>query len=58
MSEQITKSELSIAEEYEKSKKFFGDEEYSPEEFAALSRLYNESFPNQKVPFPKTSSPI
>lgn len=48
MSEQVTKSELSIAEEYEKSKKFFGDEEYSPEEFAALSRLYNESFPNRK----------
>ncbi len=37
-----------MAEEYEKSKKFFGDEEYSPEEFAALSRLYNESFPNRK----------
>ncbi len=47
MSEENIKKQISFEEDFEKSKKFFGDDEYSPEEFAALSRLYNESFPNQ-----------
>ncbi len=46
MSEQ-TKVKLSTAEtEYQNSKKFFDDDEYSPEEFAALSSLYSKSFPD------------
>jgi small subunit ribosomal protein S1 len=48
MSEQFEQKAVNPAEEYEKSKKFFNDDEYSQEEFEALSRLYSESFRNVK----------
>jgi small subunit ribosomal protein S1 len=48
MSEQFEQKAVNPAEEYEKSKKFFNDDEYSQEEFEALSKLYSESFRNVK----------
>lgn len=48
MAEQFEQKAVNPAEEYEKSKKFFNDDEYSQEEFEALSRLYSESFRNVK----------
>ncbi|MCE1187818.1 MAG: S1 RNA-binding domain-containing protein, partial [Ignavibacteria bacterium] len=37
-----------VEEEFERSKKFFDDEEYSQQEFAALSKIYSDSFSNVK----------
>ncbi len=37
-----------LEEDYNKSKKFFGEDEYSLEEFNALSKIYSESFRNVK----------
>lgn len=48
MSEQFEQKAGNSAEEYEKSKKLFNDDEYSLEEFEALSKLYSESFRNVK----------
>lgn len=35
-------------DDYERAKKFFSEEEYSPEEFSALSKLYSDSFRDVK----------
>ena len=50
MSEDIkdTKKGNVTADDYEKSKKRFNDEEYSQEEFLTLARLYTESFKDVK----------
>jgi len=48
MSEQFEQKAVNPAEEYEKSKRFFNDDEYSIEEFEALSKIYSESFRNVK----------
>ncbi|HPI37321.1 MAG TPA: 30S ribosomal protein S1 [Ignavibacteriaceae bacterium] len=48
MSDETKKTPPSFNDEFEKSKKFFYEDEYSPEEFAALSKLYGESFRDVK----------
>lgn len=48
MSDEIKTPPLSTNDDFEKSKKFFQEDEYSPEEFAALSKLYGESFRDVK----------
>lgn len=48
MSDETKKTPLPFNDEFEKSKKFFYEDEYSPEEFAALSKLYGESFRDVK----------
>lgn len=48
MSNETKKTPLPFNDEFEKSKKFFYEDEYSPEEFAALSKLYGESFRDVK----------
>ncbi|MBI2420324.1 MAG: 30S ribosomal protein S1 [Ignavibacteriales bacterium] len=40
--------QYTVEEEFARSKKFFDEEEYSQQEFAALSRIYSESFTNVK----------
>jgi len=49
MSDELNKFDPnSMQNDYEKSKKFLVDEDYSFEEFSALSRLYSESFRDVK----------
>ena len=49
MSDELKKMDPdSLFNDYEKSKKFLVDEDYSFEEFSALSRLYSESFRDVK----------
>jgi small subunit ribosomal protein S1 len=42
-------------DDYERAKKFFHDEEYSQEEFSALSKLYSDSFRDVKEGEPITA---
>ncbi len=50
MSEEIkgTKKSTLTADDYEKAKRHFNDEEYSQEEFLTLAKLYTESFKDVK----------
>ncbi len=43
-----TTQNLATADDYEKAKKNFNDEEYSKEEFLSLAKLYTESFKDLK----------
>lgn len=40
--------QYTVEEEFSRSKKFFDEEEYSQQEFAALAKIYSESFSNVK----------
>lgn len=43
-----TKKNVSMHDEYTKAMKFIGEDEYSPQEFAALSDIYSKSFKDVK----------
>lgn len=48
MSEEVKVSKQVSLEDYEKARKSFNDEEYSPEEFLTLAKLYSDSFRDVK----------
>lgn len=48
MSEETKIKSSTSVEDYERSKKYFNDDEYSQEEFLAFSKLYSESFRDVK----------
>lgn len=48
MSEETKVKSAITVEDFERSKKYFNDDEYSQEEFLALSKLYSESFRDVK----------